>query len=161
MPAEQPLERLQDPYYAPWERIIDKLNGLLLAGRLREAVLKVPDLREIGLMFSCQLSLRFISRLWRRKDVRMSFYHSSRMVIYGAAQSRLMYDSSLSLLMIASACLYRCSLGCSISRFRDSAYRHAFGRFPMELYDPFPGRKGRDANARQSFHAPYVYRHPV
>ena len=42
MPAEHPLERLEDAYYAPWERIMDKFNGLLLAGRLREAVAKVP-----------------------------------------------------------------------------------------------------------------------
>jgi len=42
MPSEAPLERLADPYYAPWERIMDKFNGLLLAGRLREAVNKVP-----------------------------------------------------------------------------------------------------------------------
>jgi indoleamine 2,3-dioxygenase len=43
MPAEPPLERLLDPYYAPWETLMDKLHGLLLAGRLREAVLKVPS----------------------------------------------------------------------------------------------------------------------
>jgi indoleamine 2,3-dioxygenase len=41
MPEEHPLERLEDTYYAPWERIMDRFNGLLLAGRLREAVLKV------------------------------------------------------------------------------------------------------------------------
>jgi len=41
MPAEHPLERLEDAYYLPWERIMDRFNGLLLAGRLREAVLKV------------------------------------------------------------------------------------------------------------------------
>ena len=44
MPAEPPLERLDDPYYAPWERIMDRFNGLLLAGRLREAVNKVSYL---------------------------------------------------------------------------------------------------------------------
>jgi indoleamine 2,3-dioxygenase len=41
IPAEPPLERLEDPYYALWERLMDKFHGLLLAGRLREAVLKV------------------------------------------------------------------------------------------------------------------------
>jgi indoleamine 2,3-dioxygenase len=40
------LERLGDEYYAPWERIMDKYNGLLLAGRLREAVLKVSSLAK-------------------------------------------------------------------------------------------------------------------
>ena len=41
LPAEAPLERLVDMYYAPWERIMDKFHGLLLAGRLREAVMTV------------------------------------------------------------------------------------------------------------------------
>jgi indoleamine 2,3-dioxygenase len=41
MPSETPLERLEDGYYAPWERIMDRFNGLLLAGRLREAINKV------------------------------------------------------------------------------------------------------------------------
>ena len=41
MPPEAPLERLEDPYYGSWERIMDKFHGLLLAGRLREAVLTV------------------------------------------------------------------------------------------------------------------------
>ena len=41
IPAEPPLERLEDPYYAPWERLMDKFHGLLFAGRLREALLKV------------------------------------------------------------------------------------------------------------------------
>jgi len=41
MPAEPPIERLEDSYYAPWERLMDKFHGLLLAGRLREAVNKV------------------------------------------------------------------------------------------------------------------------
>jgi len=45
MPAEQPLERLEDPYYAPWERIMDRFHGLLLAKRLREAIQKVPSLQ--------------------------------------------------------------------------------------------------------------------
>jgi indoleamine 2,3-dioxygenase len=44
MPSETPLERLEDGYYAPWERIMDKFNGLLLANRLREAINKVPPL---------------------------------------------------------------------------------------------------------------------
>ena len=41
LPAELPLERLEDIYYAPWERIMDRFHGLLRAGRLREAVHKV------------------------------------------------------------------------------------------------------------------------
>lgn len=41
MPAEPPIERLEYSYYAPWERLMDKFHGLILAGRLREAVNKV------------------------------------------------------------------------------------------------------------------------
>jgi len=53
MPAEHPLERLEDAYYLPWERIMDRFNGLLLAGRLREAVLKVPQ--NVGTFLISQL----------------------------------------------------------------------------------------------------------
>ncbi|KAI9826436.1 MAG: hypothetical protein M1826_006645 [Phylliscum demangeonii] len=34
LPAIAPLERLPDPYYAPWEVMIDNLQALLLTGRL-------------------------------------------------------------------------------------------------------------------------------
>ncbi|RUS30641.1 hypothetical protein BC938DRAFT_479133 [Jimgerdemannia flammicorona] len=40
----EPLKRLPDPYYEPWECVVDDLNGLLLAGRLRERVHKLPVL---------------------------------------------------------------------------------------------------------------------
>ncbi|OZJ01960.1 hypothetical protein BZG36_05131 [Bifiguratus adelaidae] len=42
LPDTPPLRRLTDPYYAPWEEAIDDFNGLLLAGRLRERVRKIP-----------------------------------------------------------------------------------------------------------------------
>jgi hypothetical protein len=42
MPQEQPLHRLADPYYGSWEEIMDRFNGLVLVGRLREAVNQVP-----------------------------------------------------------------------------------------------------------------------
>lgn len=41
LPASPPLRRLPDPYFIPWEEMMDDFNGLLLAGKLREKVLKV------------------------------------------------------------------------------------------------------------------------
>jgi hypothetical protein len=74
MPAEQPLERLEDEYYAPWERIMDKFHGLLLAGRLREAVLKVPFPKK-WLTVSCRCCRLYTSRRLRRRDGHMSYCH--------------------------------------------------------------------------------------
>ncbi|BFZ61625.1 Indoleamine 2,3-dioxygenase [Saitoella coloradoensis] len=44
LPASAPLARLTDPYYEPWERVMDSYNGYLLAGRLREVVHALPEL---------------------------------------------------------------------------------------------------------------------
>lgn len=41
LPSTPPLRRLSDPYFAPWEEMMDDFNGLLLAGKLREKVHKV------------------------------------------------------------------------------------------------------------------------
>lgn len=38
LPTETPLERLPDPYYEPWERIVKNLQGLILSKRLRDVV---------------------------------------------------------------------------------------------------------------------------
>ena len=42
MPAEPPSQRLEDPYYGSWEKLMDRFNGLVLVGRLREAINQVP-----------------------------------------------------------------------------------------------------------------------
>ncbi|KAF1805923.1 Indoleamine 2,3-dioxygenase [Mucor lusitanicus] len=42
LPSTPPLRRLSDPYFAPWEEMMDDFNGLLLAGKLREKVHKMP-----------------------------------------------------------------------------------------------------------------------
>ncbi|KAI9497173.1 Indoleamine 2,3-dioxygenase [Zychaea mexicana] len=42
LPSEPPLRRLEDPYFAPWESMMDDFNGLLLAGKLRQSVHKMP-----------------------------------------------------------------------------------------------------------------------
>ncbi|KAH8552630.1 Indoleamine 2,3-dioxygenase [Umbelopsis sp. PMI_123] len=44
LPPEPPLRRLSNPYFEPWESTMDDFNGLLLAGRLREKVRKLPIL---------------------------------------------------------------------------------------------------------------------
>ncbi|KAI8646306.1 Indoleamine 2,3-dioxygenase [Parasitella parasitica] len=42
LPSTPPLRRLSDPYFAPWEDMMEDFNGLLLAGKLREKVHKMP-----------------------------------------------------------------------------------------------------------------------
>ncbi|KAI8582444.1 hypothetical protein K450DRAFT_227212 [Umbelopsis ramanniana AG] len=46
LPPEPPLRRLLNPYFDPWESTMDDFNGLLLAGRLRERVRKLPILNH-------------------------------------------------------------------------------------------------------------------
>ncbi|KAJ2261981.1 tryptophan 2,3- dioxygenase, partial [Coemansia sp. RSA 451] len=40
LPSEPPLRRLPDPYYAPWEDIMDRFNQYLLAHHIRRLVRK-------------------------------------------------------------------------------------------------------------------------
>ncbi|KAJ1668039.1 tryptophan 2,3- dioxygenase [Coemansia sp. RSA 1813] len=44
LPTEQPLRRLPDPYYEPWEMIMDKYNHYLLGHHIRRLVRKMPIL---------------------------------------------------------------------------------------------------------------------
>ncbi|CAO3564753.1 unnamed protein product [Mortierella alpina] len=44
LPAEEPLQILPDPYFAPWEETFQQFNGLLLASRLRQRVNELPCL---------------------------------------------------------------------------------------------------------------------
>ncbi|KAI8326163.1 indoleamine 2,3-dioxygenase alpha/beta type [Martensiomyces pterosporus] len=44
LPTEPPLTRLPDPYYEPWERIMDKFNQYLLAHQIRRLVRRLPVL---------------------------------------------------------------------------------------------------------------------
>lgn len=44
LPEEPPLDHLPDRYYAPWERIIRNLQGLVLSRRLRGVVDTLPVL---------------------------------------------------------------------------------------------------------------------
>ncbi|CAG8493060.1 1366_t:CDS:2 [Ambispora leptoticha] len=49
LPSTPPLTRLTDPYYSPWEQIIDIYHDLILAGRLRESINKLPILETDNL----------------------------------------------------------------------------------------------------------------
>ncbi|KAI9266443.1 Indoleamine 2,3-dioxygenase [Phascolomyces articulosus] len=42
LPTEPPLRRLSDNYFQPWEDLMEDFNGLLLAGKLRQAIHKMP-----------------------------------------------------------------------------------------------------------------------
>ncbi|GAA5807371.1 hypothetical protein MFLAVUS_000731 [Mucor flavus] len=42
LPSTAPLRRLPDAYFSPWEDMMDDFNGLLLAGKLREKIQKMP-----------------------------------------------------------------------------------------------------------------------
>ncbi|KAJ2725269.1 tryptophan 2,3- dioxygenase [Coemansia sp. Benny D115] len=44
LPSEPPLRRLTDPYFEPWERIMDRFNQYLLAHHIRRLVRKMPVL---------------------------------------------------------------------------------------------------------------------
>ncbi|KAG0198806.1 hypothetical protein BGX28_007793, partial [Mortierella sp. GBA30] len=44
LPAEEPLQILPDPYFAPWEETFQQFNGLLLASRLRQRANELPVL---------------------------------------------------------------------------------------------------------------------
>ncbi|KAJ2000084.1 tryptophan 2,3- dioxygenase, partial [Coemansia thaxteri] len=44
LPATPPLKRLPDPYYEPWESIMDRFNQYLLAHHIRPLVRKMPVL---------------------------------------------------------------------------------------------------------------------
>lgn len=44
LPTEQPLQRLSDPYYRPWEDIMSDLPDLITTGEIRQKVLNLPIL---------------------------------------------------------------------------------------------------------------------
>ncbi|KAJ2078102.1 tryptophan 2,3- dioxygenase [Coemansia sp. RSA 988] len=44
LPSEPPLRRLPDPYYTPWEHIMERFNQFVLAHQIRRLVRKMPVL---------------------------------------------------------------------------------------------------------------------
>ncbi|EXJ78905.1 indoleamine 2,3-dioxygenase [Capronia epimyces CBS 606.96] len=65
LPAEAPLTRLPDPYYQPWELIIEKLPALLLSQRFRGAVDSMPVLNT---------SMLSLETEWRRAYLILAFF---------------------------------------------------------------------------------------
>ncbi|WQF86818.1 Putative indoleamine 2,3-dioxygenase [Colletotrichum destructivum] len=64
LPADAPLKELPDPYFAPWEKIIQHLPELLKAGRLRRDVDALPVLSADKLQDEAE---------WRRAYVILVF----------------------------------------------------------------------------------------
>jgi len=64
MPAEPPLQRLEDPYYGSWEKLMDRFNGLVLVGRLREAINQASLPLRNGLQ-----DLTLVSYLFSRRHI--------------------------------------------------------------------------------------------
>lgn len=46
LPTKPPLKRLLDPYYEPWEQIMDRFNQYLLAHHIRPLVRKVSKMTQ-------------------------------------------------------------------------------------------------------------------
>lgn len=44
LPSEPPLQRLPDPYYAPWEQLATRIPALILSQRFRGEVDRLPIL---------------------------------------------------------------------------------------------------------------------
>ncbi|KAI8373087.1 Indoleamine 2,3-dioxygenase [Radiomyces spectabilis] len=60
LPVEPPLRRLPDPYFAPWEEMMENFNGLLLAGKFREKVLQMPLLDHTRLTTTAEYRRAFV-----------------------------------------------------------------------------------------------------
>ncbi|KAF6803541.1 indoleamine -dioxygenase pyrrole -dioxygenase [Colletotrichum sojae] len=65
LPADAPLKVLPDPYYAPWEKVIQHLPALLKAGKLRSDVDSLPVLSTDKLRTEAE---------WRRAYVILTFF---------------------------------------------------------------------------------------
>jgi indoleamine 2,3-dioxygenase len=87
LPSEQPLRKLPDPYYAPWEAIMIDLPALIQTERIRQEVLSLPVLSTEKLNHEAEwqrayLILAFLTHayIWggaRPEDV-STFYFSFR-----------------------------------------------------------------------------------
>ncbi len=64
LPSQDPLPRLPDPYYEPWEAIAHDLPKLLVAGRIRRAVHSLPLLSTERLSTEAE---------WRRAMLVLSY----------------------------------------------------------------------------------------
>lgn len=64
LPNRAPLRRLPDPYYGPWESIVDNLQALILTQRVRRQVDEMPVLAVDGLIEETE---------WRRAYLLLGF----------------------------------------------------------------------------------------
>ncbi|KAF9970189.1 hypothetical protein BGZ73_007193 [Actinomortierella ambigua] len=76
LPVDEPLGRLPDPYFAPWEEVFSQFNGLLLANRLRQRCNELPVLDATKLKTKPEqrrayLMLSFLSHgyVWGKHEV--------------------------------------------------------------------------------------------
>ena len=44
LPSDPPVEKLSNPYYKPWEKMVGNLPALIRSGRVRDEVEKLPVL---------------------------------------------------------------------------------------------------------------------
>jgi indoleamine 2,3-dioxygenase len=81
LPSKPPLKRLSNEYFAPWENMMDDFNDLLLAGKLREKIHKLPllDSRRLqtieeyrrAFLIMCMLSHSYVwGKLEQASEVR-------------------------------------------------------------------------------------------
>lgn len=64
LPDPLPLQKLNDPYYSPWEEVVADLPARLKAGKLRQAVDNLPVLSASRLQEESE---------WRRAYVVLAF----------------------------------------------------------------------------------------
>ncbi|CAG8454207.1 9413_t:CDS:2 [Paraglomus occultum] len=60
LPSIPPLRRLPDPYYEPWESLLDIFHDLMLAGRLRECIGKLEILKTDRLKTPAEFRRAFL-----------------------------------------------------------------------------------------------------
>ncbi|KJZ74890.1 hypothetical protein HIM_05799 [Hirsutella minnesotensis 3608] len=85
LPVEEPLKMLSDSYYAPWEKVIQCLPGLLNAGRLRRDINGLPVLSTNKLRDEAE---------WRRAYVILTFL--THAYVWGGERAEEMLPPAIS-----------------------------------------------------------------
>lgn len=91
LPADAPLKVLPDPYYAPWEKVIQHLPELLKAGRLRSDVDSLPVLSTDKLRTEAE---------WRRAYVILTFF--THAYVWGGEKAEEVSGSGETLTFLSS-----------------------------------------------------------
>lgn len=90
LPDVLPLARLPDPYYNKWEAVAANLQSLILTGRLRDVVDRLPVLSTSGLEHDAE---------WRRAYVLLTFFAHG--YIWGGQTPRDVVPPSISAPLLA------------------------------------------------------------